>query len=91
VGAIGFATNIDDAQMVVAQLIYRGLVDRGFLGISPLNLNPGFTNQIGSPVEEGIILCQVFPGTAAADAGLQVSDIIVQLGDHAITDTDELS
>ena len=88
---IGFAINIDDAQLVVAQLIDRGFVNRGFLGISPLNLNPGFANQMGSPVEEGVILRQVFPGTAAAGAGLQIADIIVQLGDVAITNTGELS
>ena len=88
---IGFAINIDDAQLVVAQLIERGFVDRGFLGIRPLNLNLSFASQMGSPVEEGVILRQVFPGTAAAGAGLQVSDIIVQFGDTSIANTGELS
>ena len=37
---IGFAINIDDAQFVVEQLRARGYVDRGFLGISPINLSP---------------------------------------------------
>ena len=88
---IGFAINIDDAKLVVAQLIDGRFVNRGFLGIRPFNLDPGFANQMGSPVEEGVIVAQVFPGTAAANAGLQIADIIVHLGDQPIANTGELS
>ena len=35
---IGFAINIDDAKIVVAQLMESGYVDRGVLGISPITL-----------------------------------------------------
>ena len=35
---IGFAINIDDAQIVVSQLIEFGKVSRGFLGISPFKV-----------------------------------------------------
>ena len=37
----GFAINIDDAKIVAAQLMERGYVERGFLGITPFNINPG--------------------------------------------------
>ena len=33
--SIGFAVNIDDAQVVAAQLIENGRVERGFLGVRP--------------------------------------------------------
>ncbi len=88
---ISFAINIDDAQIVVAQLKERGYVDRGFLGISPANLSPSLANLAGVPVTEGILLVQVIPDSPAAKAGLQAEDVIVQLGDEPIRNTGELS
>ena len=89
--AIGFAINIDDAKIVVAQLIKEGRVDRGFLGISPANLSPGIANRVGAPVTEGIVIVQVVPGSAAADAGLMERDVIVKLDDEPIPNTGALS
>ncbi len=39
---IGFAINIDDAKLVLTQLMDKGYVDRGFVGISPINVTPGW-------------------------------------------------
>ena len=88
---IGFAINIDDAKVVTAQLIEKGYVARGFLGISPVNLTPGLAEQFGFAVPEGVIVGRVIAGTAAEDARLQVEDVIVKLGDLPIRNTGELS
>ena len=88
---IGFAINIDDAKVVVAQLILRGYVERGFLGITPINLTPGIANQLGVPVTEGILLVRSLLGTAADSAGLRESDVIVEMGGQPIRNTGELS
>ena len=58
---ISFAINIDDAKVVVAQLMERGFVERGGLGIAPFNLGPGIASQIGVPVTEGIAVARCFP------------------------------
>lgn len=88
---IGFAINIDDAKVVVQQLIEKGYVERGFMGISPVNVTPGLAERFGFPVKEGIIVTRVIAGTAAAKKGILVEDIIVQLGDTPIRNTGELS
>jgi len=88
---IGFAINIDDARIVAAQLMARGYVERGFLGITPTNLNPGFANQLGVPVAEGIVVVAVLSGSPADEAGLEEEDVIVQMGDEPIRSTGELS
>ena len=88
---IGFAINIDGAKIVVAQLMERGYVDRGFLGITPFNLNPGQVDRLGVPVTEGIVVAHVLPGHAAEQAGLQEDDVVVQLGDKLIPNTGEMS
>ena len=88
---IGFAINIDDVKVVAAQLMERGYVERGFLGITPVNMTPGLASRFGLSVSEGILVARVIPGTAAAMANLAVEDIIVQLGDQPLTNTGELS
>ena len=89
--SIGFAINIDDAQIVIEQLLERGYVDRGFLGIAPVSLSPALASQVGVPVTEGVLIVRVVPGAAAAGAGIQEEDVIVQLGDDSIANTGELS
>ena len=88
---IGFAINIDDAKVVVAQLIEQGFVQRGYLGIGPTNVNPGLADRFGLPVNEGIMVVRVLPSTPAARAGLREEDVIVQLGEQPIDNTGELS
>ena len=88
---IGFAINIDAAQVVAAQLTELGFVQRGFLGIRPLNVTPAFASQFDLPVSRGILLEAVFPDMGAETAGLEVGDIVVQLGDSPIANTGELA
>ena len=88
---ISFAINIDDAKFVVAQLMERGYIDRGFLGISPANLPRALGNQLDVPVIEGLLVVRVVPDSPAAKAGLQEEDVIVELGDEPIRNTGELS
>ncbi len=88
---IGFAINIDDAKIVIAELLQRGYVNRGFIGISPINLPPAFANRVGAPVSEGVLVVQVIPDGAADIAGLREEDIIVGLDDEPIRNTGDLS
>ena len=88
---IGFAINIDDAKTVAGQLMRQGFVRRGFLGISPVNVTPGLAMRLNLPVHEGILVGRVIRGTAAERAGLEVEDVIVQLGEEPIRNNGELS
>jgi len=88
---IGFAINIDQAKIIVTQLLDRGYVERGGMGIAPFTLTPGLGNQLGVPVTEGVVVARVFPGTAAEEAGLQEQDVVVQMGGERIRNTGELS
>ena len=88
---IGFAIGIDDALSVSSQLIEKGFVERGFLGISPVNLTPVIATQIGVPVNEGIVVARVVENSGAQAAGLQGQDVIVSLGGVHIRNTGDLS
>ena len=88
---IGFAINIDDAMAVSLQLIEKGYVERGFLGISPLNLTPAIAMQIGVPVYDGIVIARIVENSGAQAAGLQGEDVIVSMGGQDIHNTGDLS
>ena len=88
---IGFAININDAMVVAAQLIEKGTVTRGFLGVRLLNITPFIAKRNNLPVNEGIFIQIVHADTAAGAAGLQVGDIIVQLGETPIANAGELA
>lgn len=88
---IGFSINIDDAKVVASQLIETGYVNRGFLGVTPVNLTPGIAEQLGLPITQGVILARVLSGTPAEIAGLKPEDVIVKLGDEDIANNGELS
>ena len=88
---IGFAINIDDAKIIVKQLIQNGIVNRGFIGISPFNVTDSIREQLDLPVAEGVIIARVIEGFAAESAGLQVEDVIVRLGGIEINNAGDLS
>jgi serine protease Do len=88
---LGFAININDARVVVEQLIEQGFVSRGFLGIAPLNLSPSLADLVGVPVMEGVLIAQVAPDLPADEAGLREEDVIVEMNGQPIRNTGELS
>ena len=88
---IGFALNIDDVTTVAIQLVEKGLVERGFLGIKPLNLNPTIAYDLGVPVEDGIVVIGTVEGSAAEKLGLRKGDVIISLGGEKLASTGQMS
>ncbi len=88
---INFAINIDDAMVVSRQLIEHGFVERGYLGIAPLNLTPVIASQMGVPAQEGVIVASVFEGSDAQSDGLRGGDVIVAIDGQPIRNTGDFS
>ena len=88
---LNFAINIDDAMVVSRQLIEQGFVERGYLGIAPLNLTSVIATQMGVPVQEGIVVARVAEGSDAQSAGLRGGDVIVAIDGQPIRNTGDLS
>ena len=63
---------------VVDELLARGHVARAFLGIS------------AQPAEAGLLVTAMLPGGPAAQAGLLVGDILVDVGEHRAVSMSEL-
>ena len=92
VQGIGFAINIDDATVVAQQLVDRGFVRRGYMGVLPDTLNPILAIRLGLDADvKGVLLRQVIPNTPAGDAGLQPGDVIIRMGGQTLRNTADLS
>jgi len=86
---IGFAVPVNTVRRVVPQLIAHGRYPHPWLGVQLLDLTPERARafrQIGMkvPVEEGVLVIEVVPGSPADQAGIRGGDQIVRLGNALI-------
>ena len=89
VEGLGFAIPINDAIEIATELITNGFVSgKPSMGITVKDWSSGNAQYYGTPV--GALVDGVKSGSAADIAGVQVGDIIIQLGDTEITSTETL-
>jgi 2-alkenal reductase len=82
---LGFAIPVNTAQAVAVQLIEKGYVSYPYLGVRWQWLTPQITARYNMPVDNGLYISYVEPGSPAASAGLQEGDIITKM-DETILD-----
>ena len=89
---LGFSISSNTIRDISNELIKSGKIDRGALGIGYNLLSPRAAAVLGLPAQtQGIIIVQIVPGSAAAQAGLRVNDVITKVGDQQIDDTHPIS
>lgn len=78
---LGFAIPINTARVVAEQIIEKGYIARPYLGVRWQPIYPALARRFDLPVEWGVYLTSVIPGSPAAKAGLADGDIITRIGD----------
>lgn len=92
---IGFALPASETSFVYKQIVDRGKVRRGYLGITLETVREEFAKIYGLSEAKGAIVMDVYPGTAgkptpAAAAGLQSNDVIIEFNGEPIANAQEL-
>jgi Do/DeqQ family serine protease len=87
---IGFAIPANMARRVTAQLIDRGKVTRGWIGVSLQPLTKELAESLGLSDTRGAIVARVHPGSPAESAGLQPNDVITKFGPTPVDDYNHL-
>lgn len=87
---IGFAIPINLARDIMTQLINRGKVVRGWLGVAIQDLSPELAASLGVKEDAGALVAAVMKDGPAAAAGLRPGDVIVEFGGAAIKDVPDL-
>jgi Do/DeqQ family serine protease len=83
---IGFAIPANMVKRVTSQLIDRGKVTRGWIGVSLQPLTTELAQALGLDNTRGAIVARVYPGSPAEAAGLQPNDVIVKFSGTAVED-----
>ena len=81
---IGFAIPINMAKQIMGELITKGKVRYGYLGIRLQELDRSLAKGMDLPVEHGILVEEVYPGTPASKAGIEQRDVIVNYDGQAV-------
>ena len=84
---IGFAIPIDDVTGIINDLKEYGYVTSAYLGVSVRDVD---SYGVGYGLPAGAFIEEIVAGSPAEKAGLQVWDIIVNLGGHEIGSVNDL-
>ena len=52
---------------------------RGYLGVQLIDITPELRRHYGAPEDAGVLIAQVMPDSPAAEAGLQVGDVLTRV------------
>ncbi|MBV9774043.1 MAG: trypsin-like peptidase domain-containing protein [Gemmatimonadetes bacterium] len=81
---LGFAIPINLASDVAQQVLTTGRVRRSYFGINYNEIDPYVAEQLGLPVQQGIIVMGVEARSPAAVAGIRPGDLITRIGNTPI-------
>ena len=84
---VGFAIPSNTAQRIAQELIQNGAATRAYLGVSARTAADDQNASVGTGAE----IASIESGSAAADAGLQVGDVVTAVGDRPVTTSTELT
>jgi len=87
---LSFAIPIELAMDVAQQIRDTGSVARGYLGVLIQDVDRDLAESFGLDQPKGALVSKVLPNTPAAEAGLQVGDIIVSFNGKPVRRSGEL-
>jgi serine protease Do len=87
---VGFAIPCNRVRWVTSELVSNGSVRRAMLGVRTDRIPQNVASTLKLPPRGGAYVIQVTPNRPAAKAGIQVGDIIVQIGAQPIRTNTEL-
>jgi S1-C subfamily serine protease len=82
---IGFAIPINTAKAVLNDLMTLGRVRRPALGVRTIPISAELADEMGLPVDYGLLIVEVIPGGSANQAGLRGGTQRAYLGNLPIT------
>lgn len=87
---IGFAIPVRTASEVMKQLIEKGQVARGWLGVEAQDVTPELGRAVGVKATEGALLVRLMRDGPAERGGLRAGDVIVAVDGKRVADTRDL-
>ena len=88
---IGFAIPVNMAKSIIPQLLEKGKVTRGRLGVMIQSVTVDLAKSFGLNNENGALVSGIIPESPAEKGGLKAGDIIVEFDGKKIQEMNDLS
>jgi serine protease Do len=89
-GSIGFAIPVNLIKALIPQLVEKGSVEWGWLGVRIDEITEENIQDYGLAAPRGVGIEGVLPGQPAAQAGMRAKDVILEVDGRAIASPREL-
>ncbi len=86
---IGYAIPGNYATQIADMIISGDTVTHAYIGLTMQTVTPSNALRNGLSVDEGAYVVEVAEGSPAADAGIQVGDVVTSIGGEAVGSADE--
>lgn len=86
---LGFAIPVNLAKTIVAQIIEKGHVERGWFGIENTTDDPDISVELGHD-GGGAVVDRVIAGSPAEQAGILPGDLVIEVDGGRVEDADQL-
>jgi len=87
---IGFAIPINSAKKCTNEIIAHGGMIRPSLGVSGLTITREVASHYGLPIDRGILVTRVIPGSSADNAGIVPGDTVLEFAGKTTNTIEEL-
>lgn len=88
---VGFSIPINIVMSVAKQLLERGYVDEGYLGVGmDQSFGPRDAAALGLPTPQGVLIADTKQNSPAAQADLRSNDVILEFNGVRVEDDDHL-
>jgi serine protease Do len=89
-GSIGFAIPVNVIKELLPQLLAKGMVEWGWLGVRIDEITEDNVHDYGLDAPRGVAIEGVLPGQPAAQAGIRAKDVVLEVDGRAIATPREL-
>ena len=87
---IGFAIPINSAKKCTNEIIAHGSMIRPWLGVSGLTVTREVASYYSLPIDRGVLVARVMPGSPADNAGIVPGDMVLQFAGKTTNNIEEL-
>lgn len=89
---LGFSIPINNIKLAIDQFIDNGKISYGWLGVSLLEVNEEYKNELGIPKgQTGALAVEIFIDSPAMKGGMQAGDYIISINGKKVKSSDQLT